>query len=84
MKQKTATSIFKICNFKASEGFATKLKWQALTSMELNDQELVGIADLPLSFPIIPKRPFYYMTIYLGTDTFVHICIKSQVFKELP
>ena len=29
-KQKTATSTFKICNFKTSNCFATKLKWQAL------------------------------------------------------
>ena len=54
-------STFKISNFKDSKEFATKLKWQAQD--KLNEQKLAGIADLPLSFPVISKRPFCYMAI---------------------
>ena len=50
-----------------------------LTSMKLNDQKLVGIADLSLLFPVILKMPFYYMAIYWGADTFVHICRTGSI-----
>ena len=52
------------------------------TSMKLNDQKLVDITSLLLSFPVISKRTFYYMAIYQGTDTFVHICTQLSYLLE--
>ena len=46
-----------------------------LTSMKLNDQKLIGITDLLLSFPVISKRTFYYTHFnkpYYGRDPFGH------------
>ena len=40
---KSATSTFKICNFKTSEGFATKLKWQAFDIYEIEWPKVGGI-----------------------------------------
>ena len=51
--------------------------------MKLNDQKLVDITNLLLSFPVILKRPFNYMAIYKGTYTFVHICMKPLLLDPM-
>ena len=62
--EKTAPLTFNTCIFKASEGFATKLKWHAHDSYEIEWSKVGGITDLPLSFPVKLKRPFYYIPYY--------------------
>ena len=51
--------------------------------MKLDDQKLMSITDLLLSFPVISKRPFYYLSIYWGTDTFDPNCRLQSGIKMI-